>query len=133
MDTTITTPLAPTLQALADQRTVSLTTFRRDGTPVATAVNLAVDGERAFFRTWDTSGKAKRLRRDARIELAPCTFTGTPTGEAMPALARPVDGVVADRARELIEGKHHVLQGLLVHYGHRFTGRRTIYYEVVAA
>ena len=129
----MTTLTAPALQMFADQRTVSLTTFRRDGTPVATAVNMAVDGDRGYFRTWDTSGKAKRLRRDPRIRLAPCTFRGTPTGDAIPAIARPVQGAAADRARDLIEGKHEVLQGVLVHYGHRLTGRRTVYYEVVAA
>jgi PPOX class probable F420-dependent enzyme len=121
------------LTRFTDQPTVSLTTFRRDGTPVETAVNLAVDGDHAYFRTWDSSGKAKRLRLDPRIRLAPCTFRGTPTGEPMAAEARPVAGRAADRARELIERKHPLLQGFLVRYGHRFTGRRTIYYEVTTA
>jgi uncharacterized protein len=119
------------LQALEQQPTVSLTTFRSDGSPVATAVNLAVDGDRAFFRTWDTSGKAKRLRRNAGVRIAPCTFRGKPTGAGLPAVARPVEGDDVERARALIEGKHPVLQGFLVRFGHRFTGRRTIYYEVV--
>lgn len=125
------TPKTPTLEELATQPTVRLTTFRRDGTPLATAVNLAVDGDRAWFRTWDTSGKAKRLRRDPRVEIAPCTFRGRPTGVAVAARAHPVDGETAQRARQLIEGKHRVLQGLLVRYGHRLTGRRTVYFEVV--
>ncbi len=46
------------------QWAVLLTTYRRDGTPVGTAVNLAVDGDRAFFRTWDTTGKMKRIRNN---------------------------------------------------------------------
>ena len=124
-------PSVADLRPLVDQPTVRLTTFRRDGTPVATPVNLVVDGKHAYFRTWDTSGKAKRLHRDRNVEIAPCTFLGRPTGPAITARARRIDGATAERARRLIEGKHRILQGLLVHHGHRLTGRRAIYYEVI--
>jgi len=124
---------APSLHAFVDQPTVSLTTFRRDATPVNTPVNLAVDLDRAFFRTWDTSGKAKRLRRNPRVEIAPCTFWGTVTGRSLAAEAKPVDGARAEYARRLIERKHPLLQGLIVRYGHRLTGRRTVYFEVAPA
>ncbi len=39
------------LEPLIHQRAVLLTSYRRDGTPVGTAVNMAVDGDRAFVRT----------------------------------------------------------------------------------
>ena len=68
------------IRAFAEQPTVSLRTFKRDGTAVETPVNLAVDGDRAYFRTWTTSGKAKRLRRNSRVWIAPCTFRGKVTG-----------------------------------------------------
>jgi len=48
-----------TLEPFIRQRAVRLTTFRRDGTPVGTAVSIAVDGGRAFIRTYDRAGKAK--------------------------------------------------------------------------
>jgi PPOX class probable F420-dependent enzyme len=115
------------------QPTVSLTTFKRDGTAVATPVNFAVDGDRAYFRTWTTSGKAKRLRRDGRVLIAPCTFRGRVTGAGVPAEARRIEGAVAERARHLIERKHPILQGVLVRYAHRLTGRHTVYYEVTTA
>lgn len=38
-----------------------------DGSAVPTAVNVVVSGIQASFRTWSTSGKAKRLRRDMRV------------------------------------------------------------------
>ena len=43
------------------QQTVLLTTFRRDGTPVGTPVSVAVEGNRAYFRTWESAGKLKRI------------------------------------------------------------------------
>ena len=42
-----------------DQRTVLLTTYRRDGTPVPTPVHIAVDGGVAYIRTFDPVGQAQ--------------------------------------------------------------------------
>jgi len=47
---------------------VQLTTFRKNGTPVATPVHVVVDGDVAYFRTWDVAGKAKRLRQTPRTD-----------------------------------------------------------------
>jgi PPOX class probable F420-dependent enzyme len=58
--------------------TVLLTTHRRDGRAVTTPASSAFDGDRAFVRTWDTAGKAKRLRRDPNVEVAPSTFLLVP-------------------------------------------------------
>src|SRR5919112_1001238 len=59
------------LVALGSHWAVRLTTFRRDGTPVSTPVNVAVEGDRAVFRTYEQAGKFKRLRNDPRVEVAP--------------------------------------------------------------
>ncbi|GAB7193066.1 hypothetical protein NUM3379_37750 [Kineococcus sp. NUM-3379] len=88
-----TTPAAAAaLRALGAERFVSLTTFRRDGTPVPTAVWVAPDGDGLVVTTPAGSGKVKRLRNDGRVELRPCDRTG-----------RVADGaaVVAARARVL--------------------------------
>ena len=63
----------PTLEPLVRQRTILLTTYRRDGAPVGTPVHVAVEGDRSFVRTWDTTGKLKRIRRNpgARFALPP--------------------------------------------------------------
>jgi PPOX class probable F420-dependent enzyme len=60
------------LLALADARFVSLTTFRRSGERVSTPVWVGRDGEALVVLTPAGSGKVKRLRQDARVELAPC-------------------------------------------------------------
>lgn len=120
------------LEPLAEARTVRLTTFRRDGRPVATPVSLVVDGDRAFVRTYKTSGKFKRLRNDPSVEVAPSTFRGEPLGPAVAARARILDDREAEHARRLIEAKHRVLHGLAVPLVHRLTRKRTVYLELVA-
>lgn len=124
------TTLADTLRPFATQPTVVLTTFRRDGTPVATPVSIAVDGARAFVRTYASSGKFKRIRRNPMVEVAPSTFLGRPLGPALRATARVLDGAEADHARRLIERKHPWLHGRLVPLAHRLTGKRTVYLEL---
>jgi PPOX class probable F420-dependent enzyme len=120
------------LDALTTQWAVLLTSFRRDGTPVGTPVSVAVDGDRGFVRSPGTAWKVKRIRRDPRIELTPCTFRGRPTGPAIPAVARRVDGEEAQRAARLLRRKHPVLQGLLVPVAHRLLRCGTAYFEVRA-
>jgi PPOX class probable F420-dependent enzyme len=97
------------LAPLRQTKTILLTTFRRDGTPVATPVSIAFDGDRAFFRTWNTAHKAKRLRNNPTVEVAPSTLRGEPTRPAIPVRAsrvamrgwprRPSPGVTASCRR----------------------------------
>ena len=68
-----------------------LTTYKRDGTPVPTPVSIAFDGDRAFFRSYDQAWKTRRLRNNARVEIAPATLRGKPTGAAIEARATLFD------------------------------------------
>jgi PPOX class probable F420-dependent enzyme len=114
------------------QRTALLTTYRRDGTPVGTPVSIAVEGERAFFRTYDKAGKAKRLRRNPDVTIAPSTVRGTPTGPAIHARARLLGGDEAQHAAQALARKHPLLHGLLVPWFHRLRGYTTLHYELTA-
>ena len=115
----------------ANAKTILLTSYRRDGTPVATPVSLAFDGDRAFFRTWDTAWKAKRIAQNPDVEIAPSTLRGKRTGPAISARARLLDGEEADRARRALARRHPFLHGLLVPLGHRLQGVRTVHYELM--
>ena len=64
---------------------MSLTTYRRDGTAVSTAVWFAEDDGRLFVVTPADSYKARRLRRNPAATVAPSTARGRPKGEAIPA------------------------------------------------
>jgi hypothetical protein len=115
-----------------DQHTVVLTTFKRDGTAVPTPVSLAVadDPTTGYLRTWSTSGKAKRMRNNDRVVVAPSTFRGKVTGPATPAEARLLGGAEDDHARQLLRRKHPILHGVLVPLGHRIQRNRTQHYEL---
>jgi uncharacterized protein len=119
-----------TLTTFATQKTVLLTTFKRNGTPVGTPVNLAVAGDHAYFRTPHPAGKAKRLKNNPSVTVAPSTLRGTPTGPAVTARARLLPGDEANRAARLLARKHPILHGLLVPLIHRIRGYRTLHYEL---
>ena len=117
-------------EPLIHQRAVLLTSYRRDGTPVGTAVNMAVDGDRAFVRTPHRTGKVKRLRNNPNVEIAPSTFLGKPTGPAIRAQARLLSGDEAKYASGKLARKYRILQGILVPLAHRLTRSNTMHYEL---
>lgn len=118
------------LIGLAGAWAVRLTTFRRDGTPVGTAVNIAVDDGRVFFRTYEEAGKFKRLRNNPRVEVAPSTARGKARGESIPATAELLTGADDEKAAELIDQKHKLFQRVLVRLGHRLRGFHTRHFEL---
>lgn len=120
---------APALLPFVEQRNVLLTTYRRNGAGVGTPVHLVVDGDRAVFRTWDTTGKAKRLRNNPEVTVAPSTLRGEPTGPAIRARVRLLDGAEARRAARLLSGKYP-LAHRLIPLLHRAMGVHTLHYEL---
>jgi PPOX class probable F420-dependent enzyme len=125
----MTTP-APTLRRFVGQKTVLLTTYRRDGRPVGTPVHIAVDGDRAFVRTWDTAWKLKRVRANPEVEIAPSTARGTPTGPALRARARILSGGESAEAGRAIAGKYPILHGVLIPLVHRLRRNTTVHMEL---
>ena len=97
--------------ALGDERYLLLTTFRRDGTPVATPVwAVTLDGEEVGFWTSSGSGKAKRLAHTSRVTVAPCDARGRAKSgaEALDATARLVTGSEFEAIRERVVAKYGV-------------------------
>jgi PPOX class probable F420-dependent enzyme len=121
---------APLLESLAPQGTVLLTTFRRDGTPIGTPVNIAVEGDHAFIRSWDTAWKTKRMRNNPLVEVAPSTVTGKATGPAIQMQARILSGEESTHAGRLLARKHPILHGVLVPLTHRLRGNTTVHVEL---
>ena len=74
--------------SIARARCLSLTTFKRDGTPVATPVWFnVIDGKICVTTTVD-AWKVKRIRNNPRVELATCTQRGKVTGPTIAGSAR---------------------------------------------
>jgi PPOX class probable F420-dependent enzyme len=105
--------MSPELRAAGRRRYVSLTTFRRSGVGVATAVWVAPVGDALVVLTGAATGKAKRLRRDPRVELRECTVSGRVRPGAPVAIGRAE--VVADP-----EELERLLAGHRAKYGLQF-------------
>jgi PPOX class probable F420-dependent enzyme len=122
------------LAPFVSQKTVALTTFRRDGTPVSTPVSLAVNGDRAVFRSAEKTGKVGRLRHDERTSVAPATLSGKPTGPSLPGRARRLEGAAEVDARRLLRSKHPGLHGVVVPLVHHLRRRKfgaTLHFEFI--
>lgn len=123
----------PELAPFSRQKTVLLTSYKRDGSPVDTPVSVAVDGERAFVRSYAKAWKVRRIGHNPDVDLAPCTTTGRPTGPPIRLRARLITGQDARHAACLLERKHPFLHRFAVPAAHRLgrarTGR-TVYFEL---
>jgi uncharacterized protein len=85
---------------------ISVTTYKRDGTGVATPVWFVQEGGRLLFRTGVASGKAKRIRRNPAVLVAACTMRGELLGQQVGGVARVLSGSAAGEAKRLINGKY---------------------------
>jgi uncharacterized protein len=79
------------LSSLASERYISLTTFKRDGTPVATPVWVVTDDGRRLL-VWSAAGawKVRRIRRDPRVLVAAASIRGRERGPRFAARAHVV-------------------------------------------
>ena len=69
-------------------RTLALTTYRRDGSAVTTPVWFHEEPDGALVVTGArTAHRHARIRRDARVAVAPCTARGRVTGATLTGTA----------------------------------------------
>jgi uncharacterized protein len=115
---------------LHDTWAMLLRTRRRNGEWVGTPVNVAVDGERAYFGTPANSWKVKRLRNFDRVEVAPCTLRGKPTGSTLTARARLLDGEEAAEAERRMRAKYPFVWRITVPLEHRLKRTHGVLYEL---
>jgi PPOX class probable F420-dependent enzyme len=87
---------------------LSLTTFRRDGTGVATPVWFVQEGRRLLVETDRFSYKVRRIRRNPNVEIAVCTATGRLRGEQMNARAELLPDAETGRVTPLFADKYRL-------------------------
>jgi uncharacterized protein len=98
--------------ALADEKFISFTTYKRDGTAVATPVWIvALDDGRFGFWTASTTGKVKRLKHDPKVTIQPCDARGRVKSGTSPTAgtAALADGAAADVVRTKIKAKYGLM------------------------
>ena len=94
------------IERFAGENYVSLTTYRRDGTGVPTAVWCAADGDALYIWTATDTWKVKRIRRRAGVTVAACSRLGKVRSEPIPGRAEILDATGSDRTRGLIKAKY---------------------------
>jgi hypothetical protein len=103
--------------AIADEKYVLLTTFRKRGDPVPSPVWIVglPDGT-VGFTTEDGSGKVKRIRSNGRVTLQPCGVRGAVKegSVVVDGTAEVVVGPEATAVRAAIGRKYWMMTKLFV-------------------
>ncbi len=97
---------SPVPAAISGQKYISLKTFRKNGAGVATPVWFGEDNSKLYVMTRHDMGKAKRIRNNTQVTVAPCTIRGMITGSEFPAMARILRSEDHSHARQTINRKY---------------------------
>ena len=122
--------------ALEGARYVLLTTYRRSGAGVPTPFGALFRQGKVYCFTDARSGKVKRIRRQPRVEVAPCTQRGAPTGPSLPGQARVLEGAEADEFAAAFHDLWRRQWGLVWRIGsliEQLRGTRRVVIEVAPA
>jgi PPOX class probable F420-dependent enzyme len=119
-------------EALGQAHYAGLTTFRSNGQPVATTIWFALHDGKAYFVTGPKTGKAKRIRRTARVLLGPTTARGKVVGPVVEGTARQLNDAEAEPARRLLLAKYG-LQFRLLQVAQLLARAKPVYFEVAPA
>ena len=100
------------------QKYLSLESFRRNGQGVRTPVWFAGDrpggGPQKFYVYSEAdSGKAKRIRNNPRVRIAPCNARGKLRGDWVEARAEIITGAEAERGVQFLNRKYFPWKQLL--------------------
>jgi PPOX class probable F420-dependent enzyme len=88
------------------QKYISLTTFRKSGVAVNTAVWFAEDADKLYVMTRSDSGKYKRIRNNPQVKVAPCSMGGKITGPEFSGTARVLPEARWPAAKKTLNRKY---------------------------
>lgn len=127
-----TTPRTPALDlgALFPGRYLSVTSFKRDGTGVATPVWAVSEGNRLFAFTDLHSAKVRRVRHDPHVLVAPCLPNGTVRGEPLAAHAEVLTAETdLERVQRLMLHRYRISYRFVMLFyrlGRRLRGKQSV-------
>jgi PPOX class probable F420-dependent enzyme len=89
-------------------RYVSLITYRKDGTEVATPVWHVLKGDELFIVSDAQAGKVKRIRNNSHVVVTVCDVRGriAPNAPSAQGTARLLDEAGTQTARSLLAGRY---------------------------
>ncbi len=100
---------SPDLSARFPGRYLSVTSFKRDGTGIATPVWFVSDGTRLYALTDARSAKVRRMRRDAKVIVASCRAGGRLRRAPVPAHVEVLTATPdLDRVQRLLRDRYKV-------------------------
>jgi PPOX class probable F420-dependent enzyme len=118
------------LEALFPGRYLSVTSFKRDGTGVATPLWFVSDGTRLFALTDLHSAKVRRIRRNPLVLVAPCGPSGKLRGEEVPARVEVLTATEdLERVQKLLTARYRLTYPLVMlgyRIGRRLRGRSAV-------
>ena len=118
------------LEALFPGKYLSVTSFKRDGTGVATPVWFVSDGSRLFALTDLHSGKVRRIHRNPRVLVAACRADGKLRSEPVPAQVEVLTATPQlERVQALLIERYKVsyrMVMLIYRLGRRLRGRPSV-------
>jgi PPOX class probable F420-dependent enzyme len=91
-----------------DGKYLSLTSFRRDGTSVATPVWFVADDGHLLVETYADSYKVRRIRRNPHVRIAVCDARGRLRGDPVEAEARILPEEERERVERLLARKYPI-------------------------
>src|SRR5262252_412876 len=116
-----------TPSAISGQKYISLTTFRKTGVGVPTPVWFGEDNGKLYVMTRSDMGKAKRIRNNSQVKVAPCSIRGKVTGPEFSATARILPPEEHQHARKAINHKYWMARIPLI------WSRTDTYFEITFA
>ena len=118
------------LEALFPGRYLSITSFKRDGTGVATPVWFVSDGTRLFAFTDLQSLKIRRIRRNPHVLVASCRVDGKLRREPVAACAEVLIGrAELERVQKLLLARYKVSYRVVMLFyrlGRRLRGKQSV-------
>jgi|SRR5579859_369456 len=124
------TSLRPDLQALFPGRYLSVTTFKRGGTPVATPVWFVSDDERLFAFTDLHSAKIRRIRNNPQVLVASCRVDGKLRREPLAARAEVLTSVAElEHVQKLLLDRYSISYRVVMAFyrlGRRLRGKQSV-------
>jgi uncharacterized protein len=118
--------------SLQGQKYLNLETFRKNGQGVRTPVWFAGEPEQSlpeklYVYSTSDSGKAKRIRNNGRVQVAPCDMRGKLLGKWIEARAEIVTGEEADHGMKLLNKKYFPWRQLLDFFSFFSRNKRVVF------